>query len=89
MKRKEFEKNWASIIETPYNVRTSLVRKDLFKIDTSRKAVRHSVYFIITVDFQTYKKADSEELEYDVHFWIGRGSTQVSYFPLLSDSHPL
>jgi len=27
----------------------------------------------------TYKNADSEELEYDVHFWIGKYSTQDEY----------
>ena len=31
----------------------------------------------ISVFFQTYKCDDSEALEYDVHFWIGKYSTQV------------
>ena len=32
----------------------------------------------IVLKFQTYKEPDTDELKYDVHFWIGKYSTQVS-----------
>jgi len=33
--------------------------------------------YSVILRFQTYKEDDSEALKYDVHFWIGKYSTQV------------
>ena len=46
---------------------------------SAEKFLGLKVYSFAFNKFQTYKEPETDELKYDVHFWIGKYSTQVGY----------